>query len=133
MERPFAAAVESPAGIGLSDLILAPVPATAESPLQPLVDRVSDSTVTAYVEVYAGSSEPLPEARVIFEIAGEGGGLTRVSVPTALVRRSERWALARADLPLANLPPGRYVAHARVVAGGQETGRVARPFSYEPR
>src|SRR5262245_30181612 len=40
VERPLAAAVDSQAGLRLSDLILAPVPATPDAPLQPLVDRI---------------------------------------------------------------------------------------------
>ncbi len=128
VERPFAAAVDSQAGLRLSDLILAPVPATPESPLQPLVDRIRDRRVIAYLELYP--IEDLGDARVIFEVVSPGSA--RTIVETSPVQRMAKFSSARAIMLLSALPPGRYVATARVMAVDRELARVTRPFSLEP-
>jgi VWFA-related protein len=131
VERPLAAAVEVQAGLRLSDLILAPVPASPEAPLQPVVDRIRDRRLTAYLELYPDEARPLTNARVVFEVAAPSGA-GRPVVQTTAVQRTSQFSSARAIVALTTLPAGRYVATARVMEGDYELARVTRPFSFEP-
>jgi hypothetical protein len=129
VERPFVAAVETRAGARWSDLILAPVPSRPESPLQPVVDRVTDRRVTAYLELYAMEAGPLRDARVTFEVASDADSAAQITVEAQVVRRDARWAIAQAVLPLESLPAGGHVARAHVVIGGEKVGQAMRPFT----
>jgi hypothetical protein len=128
LQRPFGAQLAEHDGVRVSDLILAPVPSRPEAPLEPLVDRVHDSRVMAYVELYASDARPLRDAGVQVEITGDSGA-SLVTVPAEIVRRDARWAIARAVLPLNGLAPGRYLARAQISTAGRPLTRVARPFS----
>jgi len=123
VERGFADAVEARRGLRLSDLILAPVPATTDAILQPLVDRIAESRITANVELYESDATSVGGAHVLFEITPQGDNVSLVSVPADLLRR-ETLTVARAVLSLAALRPGRYTAHARVMINGEEVERV---------
>ena len=65
----------------------------------------------------------------------ETGGGSVLTVVANLMRSGGQgetardWAVARAVLPTAALPPGRYVAHAEVMSAGHLVARMARPFS----
>ena len=128
VERPFVAAVHATAALRVSDLMLAPVPPQPDTPLQPLVDRVTDARVTGYLELYARDARPLRDVQVVFDIAPEDGSPVR-SVSAATLRRDARLVVARATIPLDGLAMGRYVAHARVTAPGEAEARVSRPFT----
>lgn len=132
IERPFTAAVVGDAGLRLSDLILAPVPVRADTALAPFVDRVSQTRVTAYVELSSDDLSALSAVDVRFEVAPETSGEARVSAAAVIDRGRGPLAVARATLSLAGLPAGRYVAHARIVRAGQPERLVTRPFTYDP-
>jgi VWFA-related protein len=129
--RPFGADVAARETVRVSDLILAPVPERANAPLQPLVDRIGDSRVTMYLELYAGDGTVLRGASVTFEIAADERTAPHVAAPATLVRRDARWGVARAVVPLEGLQPGGYLARAQVVVPGRETVRVIRPFTID--
>lgn len=129
VQRDFIAALPDAAGVRVSDLILAPVPARPELPLEPLIDRIDDVRVASYLELYASDTEPLAGTTVSFEIAATDGAAPLVTVPAAVTRQGERWAAARGILTLGALGPGSYVASARVLRDGRELARVSRPFT----
>ncbi len=133
VERPFAAAIDLRQSVRLSDLILAPVPPSPESPLQPFVDRVTASRVMAYVEVYAQDAQRLRDMHVRIEIADEAGSAERVTARAGVTSRDTPLGIARVHVALDGLAPGRYIAYARIIVGAQEVGRTARPFTYSPR
>jgi VWFA-related protein len=128
VERAFMAAVQQHESLLVSDLILAPVPPTREAPLQPLVDRVDDSRMVAYLELSAAPNQTLADVGVQFEIRTEEMTSTAVDAAAEVSPRAGRWARARAELQLETLPSGRYVAIARVMHAGREIARVSRPF-----
>ncbi|MGQ0732397.1 MAG: hypothetical protein ACT4QD_01945, partial [Acidobacteriota bacterium] len=100
--------------------------------LQPLVDRVTDPRVATYVEVHAGDAD-LTGAHVTFEVSASSQAGAIVGVRADVVSKDTHFGVARGVMPLDQLPPGRYIAYARVVVGGEERGFVTRPFTYEPR
>ncbi len=133
VERPFEARVVATRGVRVSDLMLAPPPVAPRDPLQPRVDRIDRGAVVAYLEMLAAPGEPLPDL-VRVAVVAEAGGASQLVV-TADLSRGEpagslgTWAVARALLPTATLPPGRYVARADVSSAGILVTRVSRPFS----
>ena len=133
VERPFEARVVAARGVRVSDLMLAPPPVAPRDPLQPRVDRIDRGAVVAYLEMLAVPGEPLPDL-VRVAVVAEAGGASQLVV-TADLSRGEpagslgTWAVARALLPTATLPPGRYVARADVSSAGILVTRVSRPFS----
>jgi hypothetical protein len=131
VERPFVAAIEEQAGLRASDLILAPVPAP-DTPLHPLVDRVTGPRIVAYLEMQSMDTERLRGAEVQIEIVDEQDGRVRVTAAGVLSNQSPSWGIVRTELSLAGLGPSRYLARALVRAGDQEIARVARPFTYDP-
>jgi hypothetical protein len=129
VERPFAAVVQTAAGVRWSDLIVAPMPASAEAQLQPAVDRMTDRRVTAYLELYAAEAGRLRDAHVTFEVASDREAAAQVTVDAQVLRRDARWAIARAELPLVALAAGGYVARAKIVMGSETVGQAIRPFT----
>jgi VWFA-related protein len=136
VERPFVARLAVAEGVRVSDLILAPVPAQPGDALEPLIDGVSGPTLMAYMEMHAEARRRLPDAVRIVITPGDsqsapGAGL--MTVAAEVTTKDGGWAIARAVLPTNQLGPGRYVAHAEVVADGRTITRVARPFTIAAR
>jgi len=134
VDRPFDARVVASRGVRVSDLMLAPPPLAPRDPLDPLVDRITGGAVIAYLEMLATTRELLPD-EVRVATFREAGGASLSTVTADLSRASDRaemqgaLAVARAVLPTAQLPPGRYVARADVLSAGTLVTRVERPFS----
>ena len=131
VERPFTARVAARAAVRVSDLILAPVPAQSDAPLQPLIDRVSDNRMTMYVELYADDGDMLRETAVTFEVAPDENGGPHVTTPAEVLRRDARWVVARAVVPLDAVRDGRYLARAQLASATGPLGRVVRPFTLQ--
>jgi VWFA-related protein len=129
VERTFTAAVRQQDGVQISDLILAPVPSAPDVPLHPVVDRVNDPAMVAYLELSAQAARPLTDVQVRFELIGENDTARRPELAGDVVASGSLWASARAVMPLAGLPRGRYVVVARVLSGDRELARTARPFT----
>jgi VWFA-related protein len=132
VERPFAARVTASDAVRVSDLIVAPVPASREAPLQPVVDRVADPRVTMYIEIYANDGTSLRDAAVTFEVALDESAPATVTAAAEIVRRDARWLIARAVLPLERLAPGGYLARAEISTAAAKPLRIIRPFTFLP-
>ena len=131
VERAFAAHIERGPEIRTSDLILAPVPARASDPLHPIIDHVAVTRLVAYLEVQAFDPLRLDGAEVHVEIA-DATGTVRASSRGTVASQDGAWGVARLEIPIVRLAPGRFVAEARIVAGTREIGRISRPFTYDP-
>jgi hypothetical protein len=129
VERTFTAAVQQQGGVQVSDLILAPVPAGPDVPLHPVIDRINETRMVAYLELAAQASRPLTDVRVRFALIGEDDTAPRPDFAADVVSSGSLWASARAEMPLDHLPRGRYVVVAKVMSGDRELARTARPFT----
>ena len=128
VERVFRVQPPTPDAMHVGDLLLAPVPPTPDAPLSPIVDRISGDAIVAYLELHAAAAGPRPDV-VRFSVARAAGEAPVVAATAAVTVREGAWGIARATLPIANLPSGRYEAGAEIVSAGHVAGRVVRPFT----
>jgi VWFA-related protein len=129
VQRTFRALLPTFSGVRMSDLMVAPVPAAPQTPLDPIVDRTTESRVSAYVEIYAADAQPLSNIQVKFEIVASGGTSALLSQEGRVEKHGTRWADARTEFSLETLPGGSYLAIARVMDGSRELARATRPFT----
>jgi VWFA-related protein len=129
VERSFIAAVRQQQDVQVSDLMLAPVPPSADEPLHPVVDRIDGEKAVAYVELSAVGGRPLTDVTVHIVVVRDDEAQTGVDVSAEVLQSGGLWARARAELPLDRLATGRYVAIAHVRNGETEIARVSRPFT----
>ena len=132
VERPFIARLAVAAGVRVSDLMLARVPAQPQDRLEPLIDRLSAPAVIAYLELQAEARTPLPDTVRIAITSGDDDRVL-VTVPAAITTLDGAWAVARAVVPTATLASGRYLARAEVLSAGAIVSRVVRPFTFVRR
>lgn len=149
VERAFDARLTVAEGVRVSDLILA-LPARPGDPLEPYIDRVSASPLMAYLEMHANERERLPDAvRIVITRADADDALVTVvadvtpfesrmlappdSRPLAQGKPLGSWAVVRAVVPTASMPPGRYIARAEILTDGRTIARVPRPFTVPER
>jgi hypothetical protein len=128
-QRTFRALIPAQNGVRTSDVLVAPVPSQERGPLDPIVDRTTDTRVSSYVEIYAADALPLPEMQVVFEVMSLDASTPLISQEGQVQRHGERWAEARAQLSIDALPAGQYVAVARVMTDGKQLARATRPFT----
>ena len=130
VEHPVRAERMSGGPIAAGDLMLADQFSMPAGGIIPRVEaHVSSGRLLAYTELYAGSPAFWEDARVEVDVVdGADGpvlawGPARLEGPAADARRS-----ATAVVSVPHLPPGRYVALARVLHDAAEVAQVRRPF-----
>jgi VWFA-related protein len=121
----------SDAPLPTSELMLARVPPNPNVPLDPIVDRTADPRVVAHLELYPEASQSLREVDVTFVVRPAQRREPVLTMPAAISTRSVRHGVARAVLPLQNLPAGRYILRADVVDAGRSVGSAERAFVVE--
>ncbi len=106
---------------------------SASSGFHPQVEaRVASGSLAVYTELYADSSSILEQTEVQFDVVevaeGESGPThgSAAAVPGG-PNKTIRHAVS-AEVPVDHLPPGRYVARARVLRNSEEVARLYRPF-----
>jgi hypothetical protein len=128
VERAFRVRPGAANELHVGDLMLAPPPASPADPLAPFVDRVSGTSVIAYLETHSSGSAPRPDA-VRVQITPHGSERVVAAGRSSVSVRDGGWAMARTVVSLASLPPGAYVARAEILAGSAIAARTARPFT----
>jgi hypothetical protein len=127
VERRVDVRPEGVAGLRASDLMLAAPSEDASEP-RPLVDGTTGNRVVTYLELYAGQDRQTPPAGVKIDIARDDRSPPLVTAPAVVTEAGAgRW-IARADLDIAQLPPGPYLARATVNTQDAHELRSARPF-----
>jgi VWFA-related protein len=115
------------------DLLLGNV-ADGQRTLQPQVEpRIDNNRLAAYLELYAATPSTLNTASVSIEIADDQDSAPLMTVPGELMagaRASTKAVQAAVDTSV--LPPGRYVARARIMRDGKPAGALVRPFVLSP-
>jgi hypothetical protein len=115
--------------LATSDLMIGHRPAAGQ-PLLPTVEpRITQGGLAAYLELYSPTAIDLDWTTVTFEIA-RGEDLPALSSEMAdiLPGAKPSWRVAFAVVPANELPPGRYIARARVERDGTTLSVLARPF-----
>lgn len=133
--RPVRAWDMTSEALSVGDLVVGDVPKAAGERFVPAVEaRVVGPYVGSYVEVYAADPAVFDELSVVTEVAADESAAAIVSAPARLVAAGADPGarVAQAVLPAGVLPPGRYLARARVVRRGEPVGLLTRPFLVRP-
>lgn len=114
----------------LGDLMVGEVVADATSQrVRPGVEPRVRGPLGAFIDLYATSPVAFDNAVVTFEIADDQDSPALLSWPATLVAGPQpTWRLAQGVTSPDLLPPGRYLARARVMRDGQVAGVLVRPF-----
>ena len=114
----------------VGDLVVADQSLSLPDGMLPSVEaRVSSGRLLAYTELYADSSAAWKRTEVHVEVADDATGPVRAQA-TAMMQGPEGTLhrVVSADVAVAHLPPGRYVARVSVIHDSTEVARVRRPF-----
>ncbi len=124
VERRFVAELTASGNIRVSDFILA----EPSDVLIPSILRTAADRLVAYLEVYGPAGWTPPEGLATVVITTPDGSDPLISVPASTGAAGPgRW-IVRAEVPLNDLPPGPYVASARLAIGGLSRDRLTHPF-----
>jgi VWFA-related protein len=114
-----------------SELMVARVPPDPNVPLDPIVDRTADPRIVAHLELYPEATQSLRDVDVTFVVRPAQRSEPALTMPASISTRSARHGVARAILPLQNLPPGRYILRADIADAGRSVGSAERAFVIE--
>jgi VWFA-related protein len=128
VELPVRARLTEAGPLRLGELAVAAYERGAELAL-PAVPTVDTATLVASLQLYADSPDTLDAAAVRLEIAEDEDAPALVSTEAALaIRGDSPRRVATGEIDASLLPPGRYVARARVSVSGRLVGTVSRRF-----
>ena len=130
VEHPMRAPRLSGEPLAAGDLMLADQASAPSGRILPQVEaQVTSGRLLAFTELYARSRFRWDDTRVEVDVVDGGGGPVLARGPAVLNGPDgTRQRRATAIVAVPHLPPGRYVARARVMRDGAELARVRRPF-----
>ncbi|MBI4887066.1 MAG: VWA domain-containing protein [Acidobacteria bacterium] len=97
--------------------------------IRPGVEPRVAGNVAAFLEMYATTPATLESTTVTLEIADDQDRPALLSAPAQMIAGSQpTQRVAQGLLSPSLLPPGRYLARARVLRGGTVAGVLVRPF-----
>ena len=112
------------------DLMVADHPPETGGFHPPVEALVASGNLLAYTELYAEAPSTVQQTHVVVEVADDESGPARASSDAVL----DVWTdapsriVVSAAVSVTHLPPGRYVARARVMRESDEVARLHRPF-----
>ncbi len=130
VDHPVHAQVTSNGPLAVGDLVVADQASLRPGWVRPPVDaRVSGDRLVVYTELYADAPAVWERTTVHIGVAdtAKGPARTRTTVTFDGVEEARR-SVVSANVPVGDLPPGRYVARARVVYNSGEVVELHRPF-----
>ncbi len=130
VEHPVHAQVTSSGPLAAGDLVVADQSSSQPGGVQaPVEARVTGDRLVVYTELYADSPAVWEHTTVHIGVAdtAKGPARTRTTVTFDGVEEARR-SVVSANVPVGDLPPGRYVARARVVYNSGEVVELHRPF-----
>jgi VWFA-related protein len=113
------------------DLIVGAMPAPdgIQASVEP---HVTTDRLGAIVELYSTAASTFDGTTVTFEIGDDQDSPSLTTAPARLLAMPQAtWRTATAVIPAQALPPGRYVARAKIARDGKAVGVLARPFVLE--
>jgi VWFA-related protein len=101
-------------------------------PLRPAVEPMVGDALGAYLELYSNAPNTFDDATVTIDVADDTDSKPLISTEARLLP-GQTGAMRQVSgvIPTGVLPPGRYVARARITRGGSAAGVLARPFVLE--
>lgn len=116
----------------VGDLVVGSLPGD-DRRVRPGVEPHVAGDVLAYVDLYASAPATFEAASVALEIAEtpDGPALLAIQAPVGPGRHAGS-RVAGGALAARLLPPGRYLARARIARAGAPAGTLIRPFVVEP-
>jgi VWFA-related protein len=113
----------------MGDLVVGPVPPGGKGIAMEVEPYVATDGVAAFLELYSTSDATWKGTTVAFEIADneDGPALTSLDA-TVAAGRQPAWRVATGVVPARALPPGPYVARAKIARDGKPVGVLVRPF-----
>ena len=117
----------------LGDLIVGGMPTQGQQGLTVQVEPyVLTEGVAAYLEMYSTTEQTWNGTTVTFEVSDDPDSPPLASVPVTLIPgRQPTWRVASGIINAKALPPGRYVARAKIARDGKPVGVLSRPFVFE--
>ena len=111
------------------DLFVGNMPESGVTVKPGVEPHVDNGAIAAFIELYSTNPASLASTEVTFEIASDQDGAALASSAARLVGdASAPRRMAQAAVEAAVLPPGRYVARAKITYGGKPAGVLIRPF-----
>ncbi|MGE0394174.1 MAG: VWA domain-containing protein, partial [Vicinamibacterales bacterium] len=116
------------------DLLVGNVPSAPGELSRPQVEpRVHQRRMNAYLEIYGATQAALDGTSVSLEVADDVDEPALTTTPVRFFRGAQpTTVIAAAEVGTDALPPGRYVARARIERGGKPAGLLLRPFIVQP-
>jgi len=116
----------------LGDLIVGGVPAQGQGLTVQVEPYIQTEGVAAYLELYSTTEQTWNGTSVTFELADDPDAPALTSFPVNIVPgRQPTWRVASGVINAKMLPPGRYVARAKIARDGTQVGVLSRPFVFE--
>ena len=102
-------------------------------PLRPAVEpHVAGQALGVYLELYSNAPNTFDNATVTIDVADDADGKPLITAEARLVPgQTGATRQVSGVIPTNVLPPGRYVARARITQGGSPAGVLSRPFVIE--
>ena len=121
-----------PDGVATSDLNVGNPPAKGEPLALSVEPRITGNEIEAYLELYSGGSTDLDWTFVTFEIARDAESPALASETADMDDgKKPSWRVATGVVDVSALPPGRYVARARIVRDEKTLAVKTRPFALD--
>ncbi len=116
------------------DLLVGNPPGSPDELSLPQVEpRVHQRQMNAYLEIYASSQTGFDGTSVTIDVAEDVDTPALTTTPASFFKGANAGTvIASAQIGTEALPPGRYVARARIERSGKPAGLLLRPFIVQP-
>ncbi|MGH9202686.1 MAG: hypothetical protein ACRD2A_15785, partial [Vicinamibacterales bacterium] len=118
--------------LAMGDLIVDGVPEPGQGLRAGVEPHVASDAVVAHLELYSTSASIFDRSSVVFEIADDADSAALTTSPAQMVTGVQpAWRVATGAIGVRALPPGRYVARAKITREDKTVGILSRPFVLE--
>jgi VWFA-related protein len=127
IERPLHVQLATAGDLRLGDLVITERGSGSAAFTLPVVPSIGRGELVSYLEIYGGPGTRFDEAAVAIEVAESEDGPSLLQGQATLTDQGAPWTRsAVATMNVGLLPPGRYVARARVTLEGRPASVVSR-------
>ena len=115
--------------LAFGDLIVGPMPEAGKALRAGLEPHVASDALAAHMELYSTSAATFDNAAVRLDVVEDPDGAAIAGASAQLSEGAKpTWRTATGLVSIRALPPGRYVARARITRDGSAVGVLTRPF-----